>query len=52
MMAYKLAQYVITESEYSAIEYETMEDAIAAALPEMTAHPEKAIHVIKVEEGE
>lgn len=52
MMAYKLAQYVITESEYSQVEFETLEDAIAAALPEMTAHPEKAIHVIKVEEGE
>lgn len=52
MMAYKLAQYVITESEYSQVEFETMEDAIAAALPAMIEHPEKAIHVIKVEEGE
>lgn len=47
---YKLMQYVITESEYTATEYETMEDAIAAALPEMTAHPEKAIHVKEYEE--
>lgn len=49
-MAYKLAEYVITENEYSQVEYNTMEDAVAAALPEMIAHPEKAIHVIKVEE--
>ncbi len=51
MSKYKLMQYIITETEYTATEYETMEDAIAAALPEMSAHPEKAIHVIKVEEG-